>query len=196
MNGKKIAQIVDTSANSKLIIERVSEDKYLVTDTYVFMVMDEKTYLEFKYKYSSYNKTPYIPDIAVGEEKNYNGHDWLDGGVDFTIFTKNQANLRPARLTPFIVDDGSGEQMRVFRTEYGPRIYKNIYHPLLDDKRVVKVKIEKCPKEKKEKFPPVYGLDNDDNVLVVVMPVRQTGNKISLEDHIQLLASRLEVVEA
>lgn len=132
MNGKKLAQKLRTEDN--LLIEKVGESDYWVSNTYFAVKLNNYTFEDFKDKYNSYKTTESIrKELKEGKTLSYrNGIFSMEENTPISNLLAGIQNLKPLTLTNLFISNGE-PLSRIYKVN-GSIGYFSIDHNWLLDK--------------------------------------------------------------
>jgi len=164
---KRIAQIYNKERS--IIVWRKEENIWWITDKYSLYRLNKKEYIDFKLKYCSYVKQPYIKDLEVGQKASvWTGTKKINYNEDLNF----EAVLKPFDTainiikTPFKFD----KEDRIIRMLYTEDLK---YTFVISNKYIEPINEEdKLFVEKGEQFSKVNVYDNNENIKSVLMPLR------------------------
>ncbi|RCW60964.1 hypothetical protein [Halanaerobium sp. ST460_2HS_T2] len=174
INGAKIASLVRPSSN--LIIVPLDNAKYVISDTYIMLIMDEEEFTEFFSKYNSFKSTANIPLNFVGAiSKTGDKFESTDVNV-LRIIDKVEAAFEEVEITPFYLKRDKKKEARIYKVKDMLAIFLRKYDFLLElgDTYKAAGKIE-----------PLF-VCQDGEVKAIIMPVRYVDD-MSLKDKIKEL---------
>jgi hypothetical protein len=174
IDGAKIASLVRPSSN--LIIAPLENAKYVISDTYILLVMNEKEFTEFFSKYNSFKSTANIPLNFVGAiSKTGDRFESTDVNV-LRIIDKVEAASEEVEISPFYLKRDSKKEARIYKIKNMLAIFLRKYDFLLELGTQYKAA---------GKIDPLF-ICEDDEVQAIIMPVRYV-DVMSLKDKIKEL---------
>lgn len=174
IDGAKIASLVRPSSN--LIIVPLDNAKYVISDTYIMVIMDEEEFTEFFSKYNSFKSTANIPLNFVGAvSKTGDKFESSDVNV-LRIIDKVEAASEEVEITPFYLKRGSKKEARIYKVKDMLAIFLRKYEFLLELGDTYKAA---------GKIDPLY-ICQDGEVKAIIMPVRYVDDML-LKDKIKEL---------
>jgi hypothetical protein len=172
IDGAKIASLVRPSSN--LIIAPLENAKYVISDTYILLVMNEKEFTEFFSKYNSFKSTANIPLNFVGAiSKTGDRFESTDVNV-LRIIDKVEAASEEVEISPFYLKRDSKKEARIYKIKNMLAIFLRKYDFLLELGTQYKAA---------GKIDPLF-ICEDDEVQAIIMPVRYVDD-MSLKDKIK-----------
>jgi hypothetical protein len=172
IDGAKIASLVRPSSN--LIIAPLENAKYVISDTYILLVMNEKEFTEFFSKYNSFKSTANIPLNFVGAiSKTGDRFESTDVNV-LRIIDKVEAASEEVEISPFYLKRDSKKEARIYKIKNMLAIFLRKYDFLLELGTQYKAA---------GKIDPLF-ICEDDEVQAIITPVRYVDD-MSLKDKIK-----------
>jgi hypothetical protein len=172
IDGAKIASLVRPSSN--LIIAPLENAKYVISDTYILLVMNEKEFTEFFSKYNSFKSTTNIPLNFVGAiSKTGDRFEGTDVNV-LRIIDKVEAASEEVEISPFYLKRDSKKEARIYKIKNMLAIFLRKYDFLLELGTQYKAA---------GKIDPLF-ICEDDEVQAIITPVRYVDD-MSLKDKIK-----------
>ena len=174
IDGAKIASLVRKSTN--LIIAPLENAKYVISDTYIMVIMDEEEFTDFYSKYNSFKSTTNIPLNFVGAiSKTGDKFESTDVNV-LRIIDKVEAASEEVEITPFYLKRDKKKEARIYKVKDMLAIFLRKYESLLELGDVYK---------STGKIDPLY-ICQEDQVKAIIMPVRYVDD-MTLKDKISRL---------
>ena len=174
IDGAKIASLVRPSSN--LIIVPLDNAKYVISDTYIMVIMDEEEFTEFFSKYNSFKSTANIPLNFVGAvSKTGDKFESSDVNV-LRIIDKVEAASEEVEITPFYLKRDKKKEARIYKVKNMLAIFLRKYDFLLELGTQYKAA---------GKIDPLF-ICQDDEVKAIIMPVRYVDDML-LKDKIKEL---------
>ena len=171
MDMHKIAGLARKSG--KLIVEKVDDHNFYVTDTYFVIKVNDIEFGEFFSKYNSYKSTVNIPFSFEGAiTLDPAGDKFIDAEINNKVILDGVKEAKETKITPFIknMDD---REARIFSIKGGELgIINRKYEVFLDEEFEYKAP---------DKFGPLFVID-EGVTRVVIMPIRQ---KVSIADELK-----------
>jgi hypothetical protein len=176
INGAKIASLVRPSSN--LIIVPLENAKYVISDTYIMLIMDEEEFTEFFSKYNSFKSTVNIPLNFVGAiSKTGDKFESTDVNV-LRIIDKVEAATEEVEISPFYLKRDKKKEARIYKVKDMLAIFLRKYEFLLELGTQYK---------SSGKLDPLY-ICQDDEVQAIIMPVRYVDDKSLIDKIKELIA--------
>lgn len=151
--------------SKKLIIEKLDNESYNITNTYVMVNLKGEEYMNFFDKYNSYITTMDIPLEFEGVISIDKGDDqFSEDSLDTRIITDklDEANLE-VESTPFYLNRGKKEEVKLMKLESKKlAIFDREYEYLLSLGNKYKIKNTESP---------LFVLNNE-KIKAVIMPVK------------------------
>lgn len=174
IDGAKIASLVRPSSN--LIIVPLDNAKYVISDTYIMVIMDEEEFTEFFSKYNSFKSTANIPLNFVGAvSKTGDKFESSDVNV-LRIIDKVEAASEEVEITPFYLKRDNKKEARIYKVKDMLAIFLRKYEFLLELGDTYKAA---------GKIDPLC-ICQDGEVKAIIMPVRYVDDML-LKDKIKEL---------
>ena len=165
INGAKIASLVRKSTN--LIIEPLENAKYVVTDKYIMLLMNEKEFTNFFSKYNSFKSTANIPlhfNGAISKAKE----EFESTDVNALKIINKVKDAEPdVELTPFYLKRDKKKEARIYKVKDALAIFLRKYESLLELGDTYKAAGKIYP----------FFICQDDEVKAIIMPVRCVDDK-------------------
>jgi hypothetical protein len=167
IDGKEIAKLIRKKNN--VIIEKFEDGSYNVTDTYIMVKLNEAEFGKFFAKYNSYKATADIPFNFEGTISSAGDNIFEENKLNTKTVTSQIGNAKyEAVITDFYKKNDSGDEVRLFKAGNEIGTFNRDYEFLLQYGVKYKTKDNKNP---------LFILDNQDDVKVVIMPVLDKGEK-------------------
>ena len=174
IDGAKIASLVRPSTN--LIIAPLENAKYVISDTYIMVIMDEIEFTDFYSKYNSFKSTTNIPLNFVGAiSKSGDEFESTDVNV-LRIIDKVKDAEAEVEITPFYLKRDRKKEARIYKVKNMLAIFLRKYEFLLELGDTYKAA---------GKIDPLF-VCQDNEVKAIIMPVRYVDD-MSLKDKISKL---------
>jgi len=176
IDGAKIASLVRPSSN--LIIVSLDNAKYVISDTYIMVIMDEDEFTEFFSKYNSFKSTANIPLNFVGAiSKTGDKFESTDVNV-LRIIDKVEAASEEVEITPFYLKRDKKKEARIYKVKDMLAIFLRKYDFLLELGTQYNAA---------GKIDPLY-ICQEDQVKAIIMPVRYVDDKSLIDKAKELIA--------
>jgi len=174
IDGAKIASLVRKSTN--LIIAPLENAKYVISDTYIMLIMDEIEFTDFISKYNSYKSTTTIPLNFVGANSK-SGDEFESTDVNvLRIIDKVKDAEAEVEMTPFYLKRDRKKEARIYKVKNMLAIFLRKYEFLLELGDTYKAA---------GKIDPLF-VCQEDQPRAIIMPVRYVDD-MSLKDKISKL---------
>ena len=165
IDGAKIASLVRKSTN--LIITPLENAKYVVTDKYIMLLMNEKEFTNFFSKYNSFKSTANIPLHFTGAiSKAEDEFESTDINA-LKIINKVKDAEPDVELTPFYLKRDNKKEARIYKVKDELGIFLRKYESLLELGDTYKAAGKIYP----------FFICQDDEVKAIIMPVRCVDEK-------------------
>ena len=165
IDGAKIASLVRPSNN--IIIAPLENAKYVISDTYIIVIMDEIEFTDFYSKYNSFKSTANIPLNFVGAISK-TGDKFESSDVNaLRIIDKVKDAEAEVEITPFYLKRDQKKEARIYKVKDMLAIFLRKYDFLLKLGDTYKAA---------GKIDPLF-VCQDDGVKAIIMPVRNLDNK-------------------
>jgi len=171
IDGAKIASLVRSSSN--LIIAPLENAKYVISDTYIMVIMNEEEFTEFFSKYNSFKSTANIPLHFSGAISKF-GDKFESTDVNvLRIIDKAEAASEEVEITPFYLKRDKKKEARIYKVKDMLAIFLRKHEFLLELGDTYKAA---------GKIDPLFVCQSDE-VKAIIMPVRYVDD-MSLKDKI------------
>ena len=178
LNAKDLAMLMRKS--NKLVIEKLDNTEYMITDTYIMVRLSQLEFSEFFSKWNSYKTTATIPFDFEATISSIEGADFVEDDLDMSMVTRQVKNSKyQVEISDFTkyLDE---KEARIYKAGSELCLFDVKYNFLLDkgdDYRSA------------GKLDPLYVL-KDDVVQAVIMPIRGKEKGMTLKEELEALIER------